>query len=326
MGKVQSVHNRLAHVGVGVAGQAAEPGLNRVQVLADGDEAAAVDEALDREQLLVGLLGIGIHDHDGRGQITEGDMVGAQLLQRLVGVRRLVVGVGVDERRLAIEHHLAQDGSDRLALGEPLPPQSRQVPGSLGLVERNPACGPAIGEAQVVQRIQQSGRGRVREPQHRQHAQVLVAELGLDAAEQRTVAQNRVEMYGDGRHRHRVPLAGDGAVQVSQRASIIERLGLRQNRLQHLQRTSGLGDEPFELGLWLDLDGRLVAALVEHALGLALALGRRQVEEREVVPALMVRTLGTEGRIALLVDEPGRAVSEARAWILVGWHALSFEE
>ena len=60
VGEVQGVHDRLAHIGVGVAGQAAEPGLDGVQGLADGDEAAAVDDALDGQQLLVGLLGIGI--------------------------------------------------------------------------------------------------------------------------------------------------------------------------------------------------------------------------------------------------------------------------
>ena len=58
MGEVERVDERLAHVGVGVARQAAEPGLDRVQALADGGEAAAVDDALDGQQLLVGLLGI----------------------------------------------------------------------------------------------------------------------------------------------------------------------------------------------------------------------------------------------------------------------------
>ena len=58
--EIEGVHDRLAHIGVGVAGQAAEPGLDRVQGLADGDEAAPVDDALDGQQLIVGLLGIGV--------------------------------------------------------------------------------------------------------------------------------------------------------------------------------------------------------------------------------------------------------------------------
>ena len=90
------MHDRLAHVGVGVAGQAAEPGLHSVQGLADGNEAAAVDDALDRQQLVVGLLGIGVGNYDRCGEIAEGYVIGAQLLQRLVGIGRLVVGVGID--------------------------------------------------------------------------------------------------------------------------------------------------------------------------------------------------------------------------------------
>ena len=54
-------------------------------------------------------------------RIAEGDVVLAELLQRLVGIGGLVVGIGIDQRRLAIEHHLAQDRRHRLALGEPLP-------------------------------------------------------------------------------------------------------------------------------------------------------------------------------------------------------------
>ena len=115
------MHDRLAHIGVGVAGQAAEPGFDRVQGLADGDEAAPVDDALDGQQLVAGQLGIGIADDDRGGEEAEGDVVLAELLQRLVGIGGLVVGVGIDQRRLAIEHHLAQDHRHRLALGEPLP-------------------------------------------------------------------------------------------------------------------------------------------------------------------------------------------------------------
>ena len=101
----------LAHVGVGVAGQAAEPGLDRIQALADGGDAAAVDDALQAEQLLLGAGGVLIGDDDGGGQVAEGDIIGAERFQGRVGVGRLALGVGIDQRRLAVEHHLAQHGS-----------------------------------------------------------------------------------------------------------------------------------------------------------------------------------------------------------------------
>src|SRR3546814_8203635 len=53
--EVQGVDERLADVGVDMAWQAAEPGLDRVHRLADGGEAAAVADALRRADLLGGI-------------------------------------------------------------------------------------------------------------------------------------------------------------------------------------------------------------------------------------------------------------------------------
>src|SRR3546814_2345510 len=80
-----------------MAWQAAEPGLDRVHRLADGGEAAAVDDALHRADLLGGTRAALVPDRDRSRQIAERDMVTAQLLQRHVGVERLVVGVGIEE-------------------------------------------------------------------------------------------------------------------------------------------------------------------------------------------------------------------------------------
>src|SRR3546814_2918347 len=79
-----------------MACQAAEPGLDRVHRLADGGEAAAVDDALHRADLLGGTRAALVPDRDRSRQIAERDMVTAQLLQRHVGVERLVVGVGIE--------------------------------------------------------------------------------------------------------------------------------------------------------------------------------------------------------------------------------------
>jgi hypothetical protein len=198
--EVQGVHDRLAHIGIGVAGKTAEPGPHGVQGLAYGNEAAAVDNTFDGEQLVVGLLGISVANHDRGGQIAEGHVIGAQLLERVIGVPCLVVGIRIDQRRLPVEHHLAQRGADRLALGEPLAPQACEILDRLALVEGNPARGPAVGEAQIVERVEQARRGRIGKAQHGQHAQVSIPELRLDTAEQCHVAQDGIEMGRDGRH------------------------------------------------------------------------------------------------------------------------------
>ena len=65
---------RLADIGVDMAGQRAEPGLDRVHALADAGEAEPVDDPLDRADLLLDPGAVGIGDGDRRGQIAEGDM------------------------------------------------------------------------------------------------------------------------------------------------------------------------------------------------------------------------------------------------------------
>src|SRR3546814_11782854 len=79
--EVQGVDERLADVGVDMAWQAAEPGLDRVHRLADGGEAAAVDDALHRADLLGGTRAALVPDRDRSRQLAERDMVTAQLLQ-----------------------------------------------------------------------------------------------------------------------------------------------------------------------------------------------------------------------------------------------------
>src|SRR3546814_14225745 len=69
--EVQGVDERLADVGVDMAWQAAEPGLDRVHRLADGGEAAAVDDALHRADLLGGTRAALVPDQIGRASCRE---------------------------------------------------------------------------------------------------------------------------------------------------------------------------------------------------------------------------------------------------------------
>ena len=155
---------------------------------------------------------------------------------------------------------------------------------------------------------------------------MLVAELGLDAAQEGRIADDGIEMGRDVRHRDGVVLVADDPVQVGQRLGVAEDLGLGQDGAEHLEGAVGLGDEPLQLRVRLDLDGGRLGALVEQALGPSLVLGRRQIEERQVVPALVMGAVGAEGGVALLVDQPRRGVGEARTGILAGGHALGLEE
>ena len=136
--------------------------LDGIEVLANGDEPSPVDDALDSEQLFVGASRVAIGNDDCGGDVAERDVVGAEFLQCCVSVSRLGRGIGVDQRALAVEHHLANDSRDRLSLGEPVPPQFGQVPRGLGFVERDPARHPAIGKAEIIESIEDAGCRRVR--------------------------------------------------------------------------------------------------------------------------------------------------------------------
>ena len=54
--------------------------------------------------------------------------------------------VAIDQHRRLVGHHLLKDRGDRLALGEPLPPDAAEQLGRVGLVERDRARDPAVGE------------------------------------------------------------------------------------------------------------------------------------------------------------------------------------
>ena len=140
VGEVQRRDRRLTDIGVSVPGQRAEPGFDRVDRLDHAGEVAALDDLLDQPQFLVGEARIVVPDGDGRGDVGLADDVGAQLLERGVGVHRLVVGVGVEKRRGLVGHHLLEDRGDRFALGEPLPPDLGQQLRRIGLVEHDRAA------------------------------------------------------------------------------------------------------------------------------------------------------------------------------------------
>ena len=94
VGEVEGRDRRLAHIGVDVTRQAAEPSLDRVDAFGDAGEIAALNDLLDEAKLLVGDAGILVPDRDGGGHVGFADQVGAELLERRVGIHRLVVGVG----------------------------------------------------------------------------------------------------------------------------------------------------------------------------------------------------------------------------------------
>ncbi len=71
MGQVERMDDGLAHIGVGVAGQAPQPGLDRVQGLADSRKAAPIDDPFGGAQLRVHLAPVSGHHRHCGGDIAE---------------------------------------------------------------------------------------------------------------------------------------------------------------------------------------------------------------------------------------------------------------
>ncbi|MNI28045.1 hypothetical protein D3C73_818080 [compost metagenome] len=204
---------RLTDVGIDMAGEASEPGFDRIDGLADAGEAEPVDDPLDDADLIFGRAAIDVGHGDGRGQIAEGDMVAAKRLQGEVRIDHLIVGVGVGQRDRLVGHHLAHQLRDRLALVEPLAPDLGQRLVRLGLVETDEAGRPTIGEVLMIERVEQAGTGRVGKAQDRDGPQMLVAQHRLDAARQRGVDEKTVQMHRCRRCGDRMPPRRDRRVE-----------------------------------------------------------------------------------------------------------------
>jgi hypothetical protein len=77
-----------------------EPGVDGVERLLGDDETAAPQHTTDRFDLVRDPIPIVVPEGHGRSEEAIGDVIGAKLLERRVGVHRLVLGVAVDERAL----------------------------------------------------------------------------------------------------------------------------------------------------------------------------------------------------------------------------------
>ena len=262
--QIQRRDRRLADVGVGMAGDGAEPGLERIHPFRHAGEVAALDHLLHEAELLGGETGVLVPDGDGRGDIGLADIVGAQLLQRHVRVGRLVGGVGIDQGRGLVGHHLLDDGGDGLALGEPLPPDLGEQLHRFGLVEQDRAGGPAIREGEPVQLVEDAGMGRGRESDHGERAKMMGAEARLEAAGERLVGEQRIEVHRRLGHADALRTGRDGRVQVGQRVAVIEPGHLGHEALDQLQDAVGPIDEAAQQ--LPRIDAGLRAALVEPAL------------------------------------------------------------
>ena len=106
--EVQRADRRLAQISVALPREGGEPGIDGVQRLLGDDETAAPQHTTDRFDLVGDTVLILVPESHGRSEEAIGDVIGAKLLKRRVGVHRLVLGVAVDERALRAPERFPQ--------------------------------------------------------------------------------------------------------------------------------------------------------------------------------------------------------------------------
>ncbi|KWT79668.1 hypothetical protein APY03_5068 [Variovorax sp. WDL1] len=322
--QIQRRDDGLAHVGVSIAGERGQPGIHGIERFRDGDEAPTLDDALHHAQLLVCDGGVLVHDGDGRRQIAEGDLIAAQLLQGGVGIGGLVVGVGIDQRAFLLEDRFAQQRDDVLALGEPLAAQAGKFFFRLGFVEAEKARAPAVRKTEAVEVVQNPRPGRGREAPHRHQPQVLVAQHGRQAADQRGIGQQRVDVERHFGHAHAIAPRRDGRVQVGQRLRVIEPVNFRHHAVEQVKDAIRLRDEGLQPLAPVHAIRRRV--LVEHLGCTGAGFFRRQVKQRQVIAALEVIARFLEGGPAFFLHHPRKRLGKLRVRIIGRRPALGFDE
>ena len=265
-----------------------------------------------------------VPDRDRRGDVSLADEIGAELLQRSVGVEGLVGGVGVHEDRRLVGHHLLQDRHDRLALGEPLPADAGEHPGRVGLVEADGAGRPAIGEGEPVEIVEQAGPGLRRKAHDGQRAQMRLAKPRLEAAGQVLVDEDSVEMHRRLGDPHPLAAGRDAGMEVGQRLGVIEPVGLGHEALDQRQHAVGPVDEAGERAP--PVGAVAGSVLVEPGFGARRVLGRRQPEQGQEIAALEVSAFFLELRPALGVDQSRDRVGEMAFGVAIVGLALGLDE
>ncbi|OIQ67939.1 hypothetical protein GALL_504780 [mine drainage metagenome] len=308
-----------------MAGQRPQPGLHRIDAFGHAGEVAALDDLFDQPQLLIGDTGVVVPYRYGGGNEGLPDGVGPEFLQRRVGIQRLVVGVGVEQGRGFVGHHLLQDRGDRFAFGKPLPPDFRQQPRGVGLVEHDRAGRPAIRERKSVELVQNPGGRDGRKSDHRQHSQMGLPQHRLKAADQGLVGQHGVKIHRNLGYADALAFGRDGRMQIGQHFLVIEPFEFGHKALDKPKHALGAVDEST-----LDF-ARIrvfvaIASLVEETLGTRGLFRRRQIEKGQEITGLVMRPLLLELRAALDVDQRRRHIREMAFRILAGGMPLRLDK
>ena len=135
-----------------------------------------------------------------------------------------------------------------------------------------------------------------------------VAKPGLEAACERLIGQQRVEIHRRLGNTDSMPFRRDGRMQVGQRLGIIEPRAFRHESVDEVEDAVGaVGEAAHDL---MCVNAGMFAALVEPGFGARRILGRGQIEKGEEVAGLVMRAGFLEIGLAFGIDQRRGAVGE----------------
>jgi hypothetical protein len=312
------MHQRTAHIGVHIARQGAEPGLQRIDALDAGGKAVAAQFAGDEPRTLQKRLAVLAHQHDDRRVVAEGH-------QRAVGVADGRIGLAPHQQGVFI--HIAALGAEHLGeeaafLLLPAPPLAVKL--SLGIVqiEIDHAGRVAVGKPQMFQHLQMVGRALRGETFQGHAGDELFPDLGRVAGPQLLTANDGVEIHGTGRNIEAVQEAGQAEMQIVHQlvlpvcaaGGVCPGDGAEGPGVQPL---ANLVEQIAEGALELrqqpaaGIDRRRAVVVVIDEVGkLLLAPQGRRPHHHEDVFAFEMSAFGAEAAPALLIDHPRDGIGE----------------
>ncbi|MNE22091.1 hypothetical protein D3C80_1152800 [compost metagenome] len=299
--EVERGDRRRPHIGVDVSGQATEPGFDGVQALCDAGEITLLHDLFGLPEFGVGDRRILVPHRQGGGDQGVAHPIGAEILQSLIGVRRLVASVGVHQDGRLIGHHLLEEGCDGFPLGEPLAADAAEQASGVGFVQADRARGPAVVEGQTIELVEEPGPGRCRETNDGQDPQMRLPQTRSQAADQSLVGQQHINVHRRFRQTHGMPRGRDRGVEEGQGRCVVE-----PGRLRH--KTFDQGEEPIcpideAADLGRPVHTLLCVALVEPSRGAAAIFSRRQPDQGQVVGAFEMGSVRLEVSAPLLIHQ-----------------------
>ena len=320
--EVQRRHQGPTQIGIGLARQAADPGLDSVDVLDLADEARPVDGAFDLSDAVRQAVWIRVHQGDGRGEVADRGVVTPENGQGSIGVDGFRRRVRIFQQgRLACDR-LLQERHHALALGEPALTDRGHGLARVFLVQRQIPADPAVADAQLIEPVEQAGARGGRVGPNRKGAQVLAPEAGQQAALEIIVGEKGVEVGRGLRRGDRMALGRDAAVQIGQGLIVGQFCDFRHDRGQDVCDLVDRAEEVAQRRAVHPLGAASRRGVFEQkALGRRDRLFRRQVGEGQEVAALEVTLLRLEALAALFIDQVRNGVWKLACGIGLRWRA-----